>query len=326
MFFGTDAFSVKTLEALHHEQRSSTNTISHLSVCHLRMRKLVSEVKKFSLANGIELVEWPPGPNLIAGGGYDLGIVASFGKLIPERLIQSFPRGVLNVHGSILPRWRGASPVAHAIMNGDTETGISIMEIEPHHFDRGGILATASYTIGPDALRSDVADDLASIGARVLIGVLKDLDRIRERKATQQDDGVTYAPLITTEHFRVDFSCQTAEHIYNQYRALDGLGKLFATWKQSGISVRFSDMLHPNVVAQLCLDERYPDAIAADAVVARGSGGEKLVCIKGSAGWVSFAKFYYGNKKAMTAAEFSSGFIKNKQHTSFAQESGSGCD
>ena len=56
------------------------------------MRKLVSEVKKFSLANGIELVEWPPGPNLIAGGGYDLGIVASFGKLIPERLIQSFPR------------------------------------------------------------------------------------------------------------------------------------------------------------------------------------------------------------------------------------------
>ena len=91
-------------------------------------------------------------------------------------------------------------------------------------------------------------------------------------------------------------------------------------------SVRFSDMLHPNVVAQLCLDERYPDAIAADAVVARGSGGEKLVCIKGSAGWVSFAKFYYGNKKAMTAAEFSSGFIKNKQHTSFAQESGSGCD
>lgn len=66
--------------------------ISHLTVCHLRMRSLVSEVCKFSIANGIDLVEWPPSPTFIDDRGFDLGVVASFGRLIPNKVIQSFPR------------------------------------------------------------------------------------------------------------------------------------------------------------------------------------------------------------------------------------------
>ena len=97
--------------------------------------------------------------------------------------------------------------------------------------------------------------------------------------------------------------------------------------------VRFSDMVDPKVVKQLSLDERRPDAVPGDAVLVRAQKQaapprDKFVCIKcaprGGAGWVSFATFHYGNKKAMTAAEFSSGFIKNKKPTSFIGESG--CD
>ena len=87
--------------------------------------------------------------------------------------------------------------------------------------------------------------------------------------------------------------------------------------------VRFSDMVHPKVVKQLSLEERRPDAVPGDAVMVRAPR-EKLVCIRARAGWVAFAKLHYGNKKAMTAAEFSSGFIKNKKRTSFIGESG--CD
>ena len=85
-------------------------------------------------------------------------------------------------------------------------------------------------------------------------------------------------------------------------------------------------MVHPEVVKQLSLDERRPDAVPGDAVMVRAPPPlrEKFVCIKARAGWVSFAKFHYGNKKAMTAAEFSSGFIKNRKPTSFTCESG--CD
>ena len=96
--------------------------------------------------------------------------------------------------------------------------------------------------------------------------------------------------------------------------------------------VRFSDMVDPKVVKQLSLDERRPDAVPGDAVLVRAQKQaapprDKFVCIKCAprgAGWVSFATFHYGNKKAMTAAEFSSGFIKNKKPTSFIGESG--CD
>ena len=82
--------------------RDSRNVISHLAVCHLRMRSLASEVWKFSSANNIDLVEWPPNPTYIADKGFDLGVVASFGRLIPNKLIQSFPRcPVLKVNSLI---------------------------------------------------------------------------------------------------------------------------------------------------------------------------------------------------------------------------------
>ena len=90
--------------------------------------------------------------------------------------------------------------------------------------------------------------------------------------------------------------------------------------------VRFGDVVHPNVVKRLSLDERWPDAVPGDAVAVRAPppSRERFVCVKARDGWVSFAKFHYGNKKAMTAAEFSSGFIKNKDPTSFTWENG--CD
>ena len=87
--------------------------------------------------------------------------------------------------------------------------------------------------------------------------------------------------------------------------------------------VRFSEMVHPTLVKRLSLDERRPDAAPGDAVVVR-EGREKFVCIKARAGWVSFAKLHYGNKRAMTATEFSSGFIKNKGTTSFTSTEGEG--
>jgi methionyl-tRNA formyltransferase len=72
---------------------------------------------------------------------YDLGVVVSFGYFIPKRIIDAFQQGAINVHPSLLPRFRGASPIQHAIMHGDIETGVSIIELHPHQFDAGRILS-----------------------------------------------------------------------------------------------------------------------------------------------------------------------------------------
>ncbi len=104
--------------------------MSRLEVCCTRMKSLVSDVQAYSEQEGLTTHWWPPKESSLSS--FDLGVVASFGHLLPKRVIAAFPRGILNVHASLLPRWRGASPVAHSIMSGDERTGVSIMEIRPH--------------------------------------------------------------------------------------------------------------------------------------------------------------------------------------------------
>lgn len=96
------------------------------------------------------------------------------------------------MHGSLLPRWRGASPIPHAIMHGDEETGISIMEVKPHRFDVGCVLAVARIPVGNDVFRLELTAEMARLGARLMVEVLADLDKYEEGKWHQGEEGVTY--------------------------------------------------------------------------------------------------------------------------------------
>eukprot|EP00095_Tigriopus_kingsejongensis_P007565 maker-scaffold369_size193746-snap-gene-0.35 protein:Tk07565 transcript:maker-scaffold369_size193746-snap-gene-0.35-mRNA-1 annotation:"methionyl-trna mitochondrial-like" len=191
LFFGTDQFSFQTLQALRRQQLDPQSRIDGLEVCSPRMRDLVPKVREFSLHEGLPLHDqWPPRTEDLRD--FDVGVVASFGKLIPKHIIETFPRGVLNVHASLLPRWRGASPIAHAIWHGDSETGISIMEVEPHHFDIGHVLAVDKCSILPDETRQELTQKLGPIGAELMVKVLEDLESYQARKQPQSEAGITY--------------------------------------------------------------------------------------------------------------------------------------
>ena len=99
----------------------------------------------------------------ISQAGFQLGVVASFGRLLPAALIDSFPLGVINVHGSLLPRWRGAAPVIHALAAGDTETGVSVMRVRPRRFDIGEVLAHRRVAIGQTVARKELTAQLAAV-------------------------------------------------------------------------------------------------------------------------------------------------------------------
>jgi len=129
LFFGTDTFSVPTLCTLHKEFSDLNGTIDRIEACSSPMKTLISPVKKTCDRLSIQLHDWPPDPTLCKS--FDIGVVSSFGHLIPSRIISSFPKGMLNVHGSLLPNYRGAAPIPFAIMNGDSKTGITIMEVKP---------------------------------------------------------------------------------------------------------------------------------------------------------------------------------------------------
>ncbi|MGA8362590.1 MAG: methionyl-tRNA formyltransferase [Candidatus Dormiibacterota bacterium] len=146
-------------------------------------------------------------------------VVAAYGQMLPVALIDAPPHGALNVHASLLPRWRGASPIAHAILAGDAETGVSIMRMEAG-LDTGPVYATARVPIDADATTPALTATLAELGAARLVAVLRALEDGTARATPQPEEGVTYAPRLGRADGRVDWAAQRAVDVDRMVRAL----------------------------------------------------------------------------------------------------------
>ena len=149
----------------------------------------------------------------------DCLVVAAYGQLLPTTLIDAPPYGAINVHASLLPRWRGASPIAHAILAGDVETGVSIMRMEAG-LDTGPVYAVVSMPIPSDATTPVLTDQLAALGASALLSVLAGIEAGRAHAEPQPDHGVTNAPRLTRDDGRVDWAQRSAVEVDRVVRAL----------------------------------------------------------------------------------------------------------
>jgi methionyl-tRNA formyltransferase len=154
----------------------------------------------------------------IAALAPDLGVVAAYGKILPEALLQIPRHGMVNVHASLLPRWRGAAPVHRAVIAGDRETGVTIMRVVKA-LDAGGMFKKATRAIGPDETSVEVERDLAEIGGRLLLEVLTDLAEGRAVETPQDESQVTYADKITKAEGAIPWSL-AAERIHDLVRGL----------------------------------------------------------------------------------------------------------
>ena len=156
---------------------------------------------------------------------FDWLVVAAYGLLLPQSILDAPKHHCLNVHASLLPRWRGAAPVERAIMAGDTETGVSIMRIEPK-LDAGPVYRQRRLPLGDDAVGATAAGDLAVLGADTLLEVLDELPDI---SPTPQDDtSATYAHKLTGADSLIDWHAD-AVAIDRQVRALSGRAAAFTT-------------------------------------------------------------------------------------------------
>ncbi len=144
----------------------------------------------------------------------DIAVVAAYGLILPQAILDGTARGCLNIHASILPRWRGAAPIQRAILAGDPTTGVTIMQMEAG-LDTGPMLATLRTTIDRKTA-GELTTELAEKGAQLLVGTLRDL--AIHRPVIQPEDGVTYAKKIDKSEARIDFS-ESAEQVERQVRA-----------------------------------------------------------------------------------------------------------
>ncbi|MFN3516123.1 MAG: methionyl-tRNA formyltransferase [Novosphingobium sp.] len=144
----------------------------------------------------------------------DIAVVAAYGLILPQAVLDALRHGCLNLHGSLLPRWRGAAPIQRAILAGDAETGLGIMRMEAG-LDTGPVLLESRTPIARKTA-GELSAELAQIGARLIVAVLADLSAYPERP--QPDEGVTYAKKIDKAETRLNFA-QPAEQVERQIRA-----------------------------------------------------------------------------------------------------------
>jgi methionyl-tRNA formyltransferase len=150
--------------------------------------------------------------------GADIGVVAAYGKILSEAVLAVPPMGLINVHASLLPRYRGAAPVHRAVMAGETKTGVTIMRVV-RALDAGAMLASVERPIGPDDTSTEVERDLAALGATLLVQTLDRLALGLIEEVPQDDSLATYAHRLTRDDGSVDWS-RSAGAIHNQVRGL----------------------------------------------------------------------------------------------------------
>jgi methionyl-tRNA formyltransferase len=140
----------------------------------------------------------------------DAAIVVAYGLILPKPILDAPRLGCFNLHGSLLPRWRGAAPIQRAIMAGDARTGVQVMRME-EGLDTGPVLATFETPIAPDDTTATLHDRLAENGATLLVAALAKLERGEARETPQPEAGVTYANKITPAETRIDWSAPARE-------------------------------------------------------------------------------------------------------------------
>jgi len=224
IFFGTPEFAVPSLEALFGSPHAVVGAVTQPDRPKGRGHQVVAPpVKRLALERGVRV--WQPVRLRDEGWlgevrslAADLGVVAAYGRILPEVLL-ALPRlGMINVHASLLPSWRGASPVHRAVMAGDRETGVSIMRVV-QELDAGPVLATAVRPIGEAETSADVERDLATIGAGLLLRVISAIERGAAKETPQDPARATFAPRLTKEEGVIDWA-QPARVVHNRIRGL----------------------------------------------------------------------------------------------------------
>ena len=261
-FAGTPEFARTSLAALHrHGYRVSVVLTQPDRRAGRGRRVAESPVKQFALAHGLPVaqpVSLPRdgGVDPAWGGRPDLLVVAAYGLILPEWLL-SWPRiAPINVHASLLPRWRGAAPIQHAILAGDAETGVSIMRME-QGLDTGPVYATSAIPIEDADTGGSLHDKLAELGARLLIDTLPAVVDGCAEPEPQNAVTATYAPKISKQDARIDWRCEATAlarcvRAYDPWPIAEGRlldGRLLRIW--SAVAVAADSVAPPGTIVAL---------------------------------------------------------------------------
>jgi methionyl-tRNA formyltransferase len=294
---GTPNFAVPTLDALLTSRHQVVGVVTQPDKPRGRGQKTSdAPVKARASAAGVPVLQ----PTRLKDPEFltafqalraDLGVVAAYGKILPNVILDAPRLGMINVHASLLPRYRGAAPVHRAILAGEGETGVTIMRVVPA-LDAGPMLAKATRIIGPDETSETVERDLASIGATLLVDIVDRLAAGAVTETPQDDSLATYAHRLVREEGVMDWQ-RDARELHDQVRGL-------RPWPQA---FTFLDG-HRYIVQQAAVDVTDGSSAAPGTVIE--AEGDRLIVAAGR-GALRLIAVQPEGKRALTAREFLAG-------------------
>jgi methionyl-tRNA formyltransferase len=295
IFCGTPAFAVPTLKAVLAAGHSIALVATQPDRPVGRSAQLTPPaVKIAALENGLEVVQ----PEKIKNDlefrarletiAPDAILIVAYGRIIPKWMLDLPRFGNLNLHGSLLPKYRGAAPIQWAIANGEPVTGVTTMRID-EGLDTGDILLQRSLSVGPDATSEDLYPQLAEIGSALMVETLARLEAGTLVGQKQDDTGASLAPILAREDALVDFN-KTAVHIYNRWRGFQpwpGAYTFLSGKKMSLHTLRPADLDTPSIT---------PGEVSVE--------DDRCLVACGEQTWLQLLEIQLESKKRMPVGDF----------------------
>jgi methionyl-tRNA formyltransferase len=297
VFAGTPEFAARSLEALIAAGHEVVAVLTQPDRPGGRgFKVLPSPVKRVALAAHVPVyqpatLKSAEALALIQSFAAEIMVVSAYGQLLPVEILRATPRGAINIHASLLPRWRGAAPIQRALQAGDAVTGISIMQMDPG-LDTGAVLLERPCPIQEQDTSHTLHERLADLGARTIIEALEGIRAGRLKPVPQPDTGVTYAHKITKAEALLDWT-KTAEQLARDVRAFNP-APVSRTFLRDELIKVWQARAEPE-----------PAGAAPGTVLAMNDAGVYVACGEGR---LALQMLQRAGGKPMTAGEFIKGF------------------
>jgi methionyl-tRNA formyltransferase len=301
IFMGTPEFAVPSLEILLDNGYHVAGVVTAPDKPGGRQGIMRSAVKQFAEAKGLKVLqpEKLKDPEFISALRElraDLQIVVAF-RMLPEIVWSMPPMGTMNLHGSLLPKYRGAAPINWAVINGETETGLTTFLLK-HEIDTGDLLFQEKVPIGPDETAGELHDQMMQIGAKLVLKSVKALEQGVTSPMPQADIEATHAPKIFAETCRINFD-QPASKVHNFIRGLSPYPGAWTTLEGKTLKILRSSL----DAGQWPLDPKQANKIGQFY-----SDGKNFLQFRASDGFISVLELQLEGKKRMSVKDFLNGY------------------